>query len=364
MQKQDYWLEEKIKKTEETEEPFFIKNLENVQGDERDVVFISTTYGPDSETGQVYQRFGPINRDTGWRRLNVIVTRAKKRLHLFTSMRSTDVNLTDNVSRGVVALKRYLEYAESGRIPDYGTVTGREPQSDFQIAVANLLNQHGHKTTYEVGVAGFFIDIGIHHPDREGEYILGVECDGATYHAAKSIRDRDLIRQKILENKGWKIWRIWSTDWFRNRDRELNNLLDHLNQLIESERVKMRRAEPEVEPAGLAEPAEVYGVPADQIEPEVVDEDRIPEEEILSEDDEIRSLLLEYRRKKIEPNCEDVNGTLLADDILEAFVIEKPTTKEEFQHRIPLVLRLGVTEPDQVRDYLDEILEILEEFVY
>ncbi len=364
LQKQDYWLEERIKKTEETEEPFFIKNLENVQGDERDVVFISTTYGPDSETGQVYQRFGPINRDTGWRRLNVIVTRAKKRLHLFTSMRSTDVNLTDNVSRGVVALKRYLEYAESGRIPDYGTVTGREPQSDFQIAVANLLNQHGHKTTYEVGVTGFFIDIGIHHPDREGEYILGVECDGATYHAAKSIRDRDLIRQKILENKGWKIWRIWSTDWFRNRDRELNNLLDHLNQLIESERVKMRRAEPEVEPAGLAEPAEVYGVPADQIEPEVVDEDRIPEEEIISEDDEIRSLLLEYRRKKIEPNCEDVNGTLLADDILEAFVIEKPTTKEEFQHRIPLVLRLGVTEPDQVRDYLDEILEILEEFVY
>ncbi|MBA3014067.1 MAG: DUF559 domain-containing protein, partial [Desulfobulbaceae bacterium] len=232
-QKDQPWLERAIKETEEDEEPFFVKNLENVQGDERDVIFVATTYGPEPSTGKVYQRFGPIARDTGWRRLNVIFTRAKKRLELFTSLRSSDIKLSENPSKGTLALKAYLEYAETGILPDYGSVGSREADSDFELAVAHHLNIHGFKTVSQVGVAGFFIDIGVLHPENGGEFILGVECDGAAYHSAKSVRDRDRLRQEILERKGWRVHRIWSTDWFKNRDRELQRLLSAIREGIE-----------------------------------------------------------------------------------------------------------------------------------
>ena len=114
-----------------------MKNLENVQGDERDVIFISTTYGPDRDTKRVYQRFGPLNTEMGWRRLNVIITRAKKRVVLFSSMTASDIIINENTVRGPVALKKYIEYAKTNQIPEYGRITGREPDSDFEIAVSN-----------------------------------------------------------------------------------------------------------------------------------------------------------------------------------------------------------------------------------
>ena len=155
--------------------PFFVKNLENVQGDERDVIFISATYGPDKQSGKVMQRFGPINVDGGWRRLNVIVTRAKKRVEVFSSMRSTDI-LAANKSRGVMALKAYLEYAENGgKFTDPGIVTGRPPDSAFEVAVANVLQQAGYKIVPQVGVAGYFVDIGVENPGNPGDFILGIE---------------------------------------------------------------------------------------------------------------------------------------------------------------------------------------------
>lgn len=216
---------------EEGDEPLFIKNLENLQGDERDVIFISCTYGPDKNTNRVFQRFGPINLQHGWRRLNVLITRAKKRVEVFSSMRGSDVILTEKSSRGVSALKAYLEYAESGRHPDFGKITGREPDSDFEIAVANVLKQFGYKVQPQVGVAGFFVDIGVLHPNRDGEYILGIECDGATYHSARSVRDRDRLREEVLKRRGWQIYRIWSTDWFKNRETEIARLRKTLQQL-------------------------------------------------------------------------------------------------------------------------------------
>ena len=341
LQKINAWLEKKINETEDTEEPFFIKNLENVQGDERDVIFISTTYGPDSDSGQVYQRFGPINLPTGWRRLNVIITRAKKRLDLFTSMRPSDVRVKPGASRGAIALRGYLEFAEHGIIPDFGDKSGREPDSDFEIAVAKSLNRHGYKTDYQVGVAGFFIDVGVKHPDREGEYIVGIECDGASYHSAKSIRDRDLLRQRILESKGWRIHRIWSTDWFKNKDRELGNLLDKLEKLVESEKAKVRPIEPE---------EEVYV-------PKLSAELQAPK--LLDVDEELRKALVEYRRTKIEPRTSDITKSLLADHILEEFVRRKPTTQKEF-FRFPLSLRDQI-DPKEGQ-FLVEILELIEEY--
>jgi hypothetical protein len=220
-------LEKQIKLTENTTEPFFIKNLENVQGDERDIIFVSTTYGADPETGKVFQRFGPISHDMGWRRLNVIFTRAKKRLELFTSMRSSDIQ--PKAKRGVQILKTYLEYAETGKLPSDVSTIPQEVYSDFQLAVSQILQKHGYETVLQVGVAGFRIDIGVLHPEKSGEYILGIACDGANYHFAKSLRDRDRLQQEILESKGWTIYRIWALDWFKHRDAEIERLLKTLD---------------------------------------------------------------------------------------------------------------------------------------
>ncbi len=240
---EDSWLEAQIKLTENSKEPFFIKNLENVQGDERDVIFVSTTYGPDPETGKVFQRFGPISHEMGWRRLNVIFTRAKKRLALFTSMRSNQIH--PKTKRGVQILKTYLEYAETGQLPiNVGTET--EIYSDFQIVLSKILQEHGYKIALEVGVAGFRIDIGVLHPENQDEYILGIECDGVHYHNAKSLRDRDRLRTEILESQGWKIHRIWSTDWFKHREAEVERLLKTLSASSESAKTEMAKIESEL----------------------------------------------------------------------------------------------------------------------
>ncbi|MCK5877588.1 MAG: DUF559 domain-containing protein, partial [Candidatus Marithrix sp.] len=205
-------------------ESFFIKNLENIQGDERDVIFISITYGPDVKTGRIFQRFGPINSDDGWRRLNVLFTRAKQRLVLFSSLHSTDIQ--DSSKQGVKILKSYLEYAETGHLAK--TIKQCDNISDFEFVISKILHSNGYQTVSQIGVNG--IDIGVLHQDKENEYILGIEYDGANYHTAKSIRDRDRLRTEMLTNKGWKIHRIWSVDWFKNRETEINRLLQALSE--------------------------------------------------------------------------------------------------------------------------------------
>ena len=211
--------------------PFFIKNLENVQGDERDVVFISSTFGKAPGTTKVRQNFGPISRPTGWRRLNVLFTRARKRIELFTSMLPEDIVVDQTTPTGTIAFRDYLEYAKSGTLSriEYGE---REPESDFEIAVGNMLKDRGFEIVPQLGVSGFFIDIAVRNPDRRGEFLAAVECDGATYHSSASARDRDRIRQEILESLGWKdrIWRVWSTDWFYEPKRESDRLTSFLQQ--------------------------------------------------------------------------------------------------------------------------------------
>ena len=142
-----------------------------------------------------------------------------------------DIRVSSESSEGAVALRKFLEYAKDGKLPDFGVASEREPDSDFEISVIKLLNQHGYEVSPQVGVAGYFIDIAVRHPDKPGEYILGVECDGATYHSSRSARDRDRLRDEVLIKRGWNIHRIWSTDWFKNRPRELNKLIQKLNTL-------------------------------------------------------------------------------------------------------------------------------------
>ena len=213
-----------------TIDEFFIKNLENVQGDERDIILISTVYGPD-KNGAVRQNFGLMNREVGWRRLNVLVSRAKMSCRLITSLRPDDVKVTNTSSKGVIAFKSYLTYAHGGA--QYDDASGAETDSDFEIFVADALRAGGYDVVYQVGVEKFRIDLGVRHASCPVGFIAGIECDGAPYHSGLSVRDRDHIRQTILENLGWNIYRVWSTDWFADPARETAKLLSWLEQVRE-----------------------------------------------------------------------------------------------------------------------------------
>ena len=197
------------------EEPFFVKNLENVQGDERDVIFISVGYGRD-ETGRVYQNFGPINNDGGERRLNVIITRAKRRCHVFTNLTAEDIRAGQDSPAGVRAFHAFLAYAQTGILEsDAPSESGRDFDSPFQQSVAAAIRGRGYDVSEEVASCGYFVDLAIRDQESHGRYILGIECDGAMYHSARSARDRDRLRESVLEDLGWKLHRIWSTDWFK-----------------------------------------------------------------------------------------------------------------------------------------------------
>lgn len=204
-------------------EPFFVKNLENIQGDERDVIFISIGYGRSKADDKMYQNFGPLNADGGHRRLNVLITRARERCEVFSSIVADDIRVDGNSKHGVIALKAFLKYAQHG---DLGipAMTGKGADSPFEKAVQAQLVKRGYQVDNQVGVAGFYIDLAVVDPDAPGRYLLGIECDGASYHAAPSARDRDRLRQEVLEAHGWNIHRIWSTDWFQREAIELARL--------------------------------------------------------------------------------------------------------------------------------------------
>jgi transcription elongation GreA/GreB family factor len=210
----------------------FVKNLENVQGDERDCILISTTFGKSPGSNAVRQNFGPISRDGGWRRLNVLFTRSRKSVAVFSSMRPEDIVVDSKTPEGTRALRNYLEFARNGVLP-VERETGLPPDSDFEIAVMDVLRGKGYEVEPQLGVAGFRIDIGVKHPEHRSGYLAAVECDGASYHSGVSVRDRDRIRQEILESLGWRnrIWRIWSTDWFRSPLNETQRLVQFLEEL-------------------------------------------------------------------------------------------------------------------------------------
>lgn len=198
----------------------FVKNLESVQGDERDVIFISVGYGRD-ENGFLGMSFGPVNREGGERRLNVLITRAKVRTVVYSNFKAGDMRMAETRSEGVHALHTFLAFAESGHLDVVPSVLRLEP-SYFEECVFEQLRNRGYDVDKQVGSEGFYIDLAVRHPEHPGRYVLGIECDGAMYHSAKCARDRDRLRQQVLEERGWRIHRVWSTDWWRHPDRELN----------------------------------------------------------------------------------------------------------------------------------------------
>ena len=212
-------------------ERVFVKNLENIQGDERDVIFISVGYGRDRD-GRLTQNFGPVGREGGERRLNVLITRARKRCEVFSSLVAEDIKLDGAGKPGVRALCEFLKLAKDG-YSDVATPTQRGFDSDFEEAVAYAINTLGYDYHPQVGMAGFFVDIGILDPRNPERYVLGVECDGAAYHSSLYARDRDRLRQTILEKRGWTIHRIWSTDWFYRQQHEIEKLKAAIERAVE-----------------------------------------------------------------------------------------------------------------------------------
>ena len=226
----------------DTHEYCFVKNLENIQGDERDVIFISMGYGFDANR-KLSLNFGPLNSEGGWRRLNVLITRARERCVVYSNFRARDLAV-EGSGLGLKALKTFLEYAESRQLRSAET-TRVDADSPFEEAVDAFLGEHGHIVRRQVGCAGFRVDLAIVDPEAPGRYIIGIECDGAPYHSSLVARERDRLRQQILESMEWRIYRIWSTDWYRNREEAERNLLTAVGTAVqEKDRVPAYAPEP------------------------------------------------------------------------------------------------------------------------
>jgi len=215
------------------EERIFVKNLEMVQGDERDVIIFSIGYGKD-ELGRMKMNFGPLNRQGGERRLNVAVSRARKSVKVFSSIDPEDIDLSRAKSKGARLLRNYLKAARDGItsiLEDESLNSSAEFDSPFEIAVYEKLTSKGLELRKQVGVSKYRIDFGVVDPSQPGRYLLGIECDGAAYHSSPTARDRDRLRQQILEEKfNWKIHRIWSYDWINNPEKEAAKVLQIVEQ--------------------------------------------------------------------------------------------------------------------------------------
>jgi very-short-patch-repair endonuclease len=229
---------EEIDREENNEDlSLFVKNIENVQGDERDIIIFSIAYAK-NENGRVSVNFGSLSQDGGENRLNVAVSRAKKKAFAVTSIEPEELNVESSTHNGPRLFKKYLQYAREvsngnkeaaqavlNSVVDTGTSkkTERQHDSDFEIEVFEALVKKGYQVHTQVGVSGYKIDLAVYNP-KTSSYILGIECDGATYHGSKSARERDIHRQRYLESRGWKIARIWSRNWWRNPQGEIERI--------------------------------------------------------------------------------------------------------------------------------------------
>ena len=223
------------------QEYFFVKNIESIQGDERDVIMISIGYFK-NQNGVLPMNFGPINQDGGERRLNVLITRARNMVQVFSGIKATDFNMDKTDKQGVQLLQWYLDFAERGEIALHQSTAYAVDDSfasPFEEAVCNALRAKGYSVKTQVGCSGYKIDLAIRDKNDPGRFLLGIECDGASYHSSATARDRDRLRQEVLENLGWKIYRIWSTDWFKNSQKQIDKLVDYIENLSKERIVRL-----------------------------------------------------------------------------------------------------------------------------
>ncbi|WP_276806896.1 DUF3320 domain-containing protein [Bacteroides stercorirosoris] len=232
----------------QSNEPIFIKNLENVQGDERDVILFSIGYGPD-KNGNVSMNFGPLNNQGGERRLNVAVSRARYEMIIFSTLRSEQIDLKRTKSKGVEGLKKFLEFAERGTSPIPAVQLQNQKQSNLITLIAQELTQRGYKVDTLVGRSNFKVDLAIVNPEQPDTYILGILCDGKNYYETKTTRDREIVQPNVLQMLHWNVMRVWSVDWFEHKENVVERIIKKLEDVK-----NIRREEqflPPIQPVAL-----------------------------------------------------------------------------------------------------------------
>ncbi len=214
-------------------EPLFVKNLENVQGDERDIILFSVGYGPD-KSGRVSMNFGPLNNSGGERRLNVAVSRARYEMMVFSTLQPEQIDLNRSRARGVEGLKRFLEFAKSGRMPVVSTQVQEDMDISLVESIATELRLHGYEVDTFVGRSRFKVDLAVIDPKHPENYLLGIVCDGRNYYNTPTQRDREICQPGVLQGLGWNLMRVWSIDWFLNREQVTDRIIDRLEAITSS----------------------------------------------------------------------------------------------------------------------------------
>ena len=234
-----------------SKEPIFIKNLENVQGDERDVILFSIAYGPD-QNGKVSMNFGPLNREGGWRRLNVAVSRARFEMIVFATLTPDQINLSRTGAQGVAALKKFMEFAAGGALAETedSAAVSSEAAGGIADAICSALQARGYETDKSIGESAYKIDIGVVDPRDPEKYLLGILLDGAGYQTAKTTRDREIAQINVLRGLGWRITRVWAMDWWDNSAKEIERLL---NEIHEAEQETPDEEQDNAEPVAVSE---------------------------------------------------------------------------------------------------------------
>lgn len=298
------------------DEHFFVKNLETIQGDERDVILISIGYGFDANH-HLSLNFGPLNQEGGERRLNVLITRAREQCVIFANFKSRDIEIKPNAAFGLKALKIFLEYAETKNL---GNITshGKETESPFEESVYKFLTDKGYKVHKQVGCADFRIDLAILDMKHPGKYLLGIECDGVMYHSSPVARDRDRLRQQVLEGLGWTFHRIWSTDWYRDRVGSQKKLLKAIEE---------------------AEKTEITETIPIEIDSETIITTPVEDENILTESTPVNEEIVDYtlcESLNINTNHELYKKSIkeLSEAVIQIVEIEGPIHQDEVITRI------------------------------
>jgi very-short-patch-repair endonuclease/preprotein translocase subunit Sec61beta len=330
-------------------EPVFVKNLENVQGDERDIILFSVCYGPDA-TGRVWMNFGPLNRTGGERRLNVAVTRARRALRVYSTLTADQIDLSKTNATGARHLKAFLQY-----VAQHGGAAGEAPvrragfAGPFERAVYDALVARGYTVDCQVGCGGYRVDLAVTHPDHPGVYAIGVECDGAAYHAAPTARDRDRLRAEVLQGLGWRLHRVWSSDWWFDRARESAKLFAAVEAAI--------AAPVEVEAAAPVATVPVAAVGVEAVGVEAVGVEVAPEAAaapMVAEAPTSAPYVYAALTTAGEPEAFDLGAARAAirARILEVVAIEAPLSLDELARRVSAawgITRLTAKPRERVR---------------
>ena len=311
------------------EEPYFIKNLENVQGDERDVILFSVCYGPD-ENGHVALNFGPLNRDGGWRRLNVAVSRARYEMVIYSSISADQIDLNRSKAEGIAGIKSFLAFAEKGKglLPQGKVGTSVVQSHGLAKAIGEFLKSHNYKVELGVGSSGFKIDLAILHPEVPNKYLLGILLDNKSHSSSKSSIDRLLVQEGVLELLGWKIIKVWALDWWESPAKEGAKILARIEQIkSEPEEVKVIEEEIEIEDSILGNdiPKDQSNLEEDSLKPTQVYHKAKLEKIFVANSDEFLTYIYTQRQIKQIQEIVETEGpilkNLLGKRLLEAWGI-------------------------------------------